>query len=240
MASITVRGIIIRHANYRDYDRMLTILTDRMGRLDALARGCRRPRSPLMNASELFAMGEFVFYQKADKYTLTTCTLDESFYTLRLDIDKLCYASYAANLCEAVAQPGQPCPELYQLLGLYLSRLTYGAEDVHELTAGFLTHFINAQGFKPRLRHCVVCGRRVAADEPVSFDMEAGGVCCRSCDHGKAALFSAASRQWLEDTLAAGASGWQAHDAASAPFHLLKNYAEMRLERPIKSGKMLI
>ena len=64
MPAVTTPGIVLRYANYRDHDRMLTLLSPRLGRVDLLSRGCRRPKSPLMPASELFVSGEFVLFEK--------------------------------------------------------------------------------------------------------------------------------------------------------------------------------
>ena len=106
MPSITTQGIVLRYANYRDHDRMLTILSPNYGRLDVLSRGCRRPKSALMPASELFVHGEFVLYQQNDHATLSSCTLTDTFYPLRLDPYRLTCASYLTALCAAAVQPG--------------------------------------------------------------------------------------------------------------------------------------
>ena len=55
MASYSIEGIVLRHADYRENDRMLTLLTPR-GRVDALSRGCTRPKSPLLRCSEVFTL----------------------------------------------------------------------------------------------------------------------------------------------------------------------------------------
>lgn len=39
-------AIVLRYANYRDYDRMLTLLSPTRGKLEVLSRGCRRPNPP--------------------------------------------------------------------------------------------------------------------------------------------------------------------------------------------------
>ena len=101
MPSITTPGIVLRYANYRDHDRMLTILSPHYGRLDVLSRGCRRPKSALMPASELFVHGEFVLYYQNDHATLTSCSLTESFFPLRTDYDRLKHATYILSVTEA-------------------------------------------------------------------------------------------------------------------------------------------
>ena len=78
MPAVTTPGIVLRFANYRDHDRMLTLLSPRLGRVDLLSRGCRRPKSPLMPASELFVSGEFVLFQKNERAVLTSCALQDT------------------------------------------------------------------------------------------------------------------------------------------------------------------
>ena len=62
MPTLTTQAIVLRHADYREHDRMLTLLSPAYGRIEALCRGCKRPQSPLLSASEWFALGEYVLF----------------------------------------------------------------------------------------------------------------------------------------------------------------------------------
>lgn len=139
MPAIATPGIVLRFANYRDHDRMLTLLSPRLGRVDLLSRGCRRPKSPLMPASELFVSGEFVLFQKNERAVLTSCALEDTFYPLRLDPYRLTCASYMAGLCAAAVQPGQAAEDLYALLLKGLYYLAYDSDaDALETTTAFM------------------------------------------------------------------------------------------------------
>ena len=46
MPAITTPGIVLRYANYRDHDRMLTLLSPRLGRVDLLSRGLPEAQKP--------------------------------------------------------------------------------------------------------------------------------------------------------------------------------------------------
>ena len=70
MPVLTTDALVLRRADYADYDRMVTLLTPEHGRLDAVARGCRRPRSPLVNAVEPFISGEFQLFRKGERYSI--------------------------------------------------------------------------------------------------------------------------------------------------------------------------
>lgn len=239
MPSITTRGVVLRFANYREHDRMLTVLSPDYGRLDALSRGCRRPKSPLMPASELFVSGEFVFYQNRDRLTLTSCALEDTFYPLRLDPYRLTCASYMAGLCQGAAQPGQESGELYALLlkGLYL--LAYDDRgDALELTAAFLLLFAAAIGYRPRLHRCAHCRTPLDNGKGGRFDVEAGGLCCPGCASRSTYPLTAAQVDWLEATLLSGLE-LKEKSEGSALFEMLRRYVESRLETTIKVSRLL-
>lgn len=232
-------AIVLRYANYKDNDRMLTLFSPTRGRIDAIARGCRRPRSPLLNASELFALGDFQLYERGGHVTLTSAVLIETFYPLRADFDRLACGTYLLNLAEAAVQPGEPNQELFMLLLHTLSRLTFSNQEWKPLLAGFLLHYAACQGTKPRLKHCVACGKRLEEEEPVFFDEEEGGLCCKACHtQGQTALASAQAR-WMRMALETGASGWVNTQDCYAPFTLLRSFVESRIDRPIRAAAML-
>ena len=107
MPHITCQAIVLRHADYREHDRMLTLFSPTLGRVEALCRGCKKIGSPLLACSEFFAFGEYVLYTGKGRMTVTSCNLTESFYPLRSDWDKLKYATYMLSVCEAIVQPNE-------------------------------------------------------------------------------------------------------------------------------------
>ena len=75
MAYLTTQGIVLRRSDYRDNDRVLTLLTPARGRVDVTALGCRKPKPPLLAASEQFTMGEDVLYRGRGHEMVTACEL---------------------------------------------------------------------------------------------------------------------------------------------------------------------
>ncbi len=236
---MTTAAIVLRYANYRDHDRMLTLLSPLYGRVDALARGCRRPKSPLMPASELFVHGEFVLFEQHDHATLTSCSLTDTFYPLRLDAYRLTCASYMAALCAAAAQPGQNAAEMYALLlkGLYF--LAYDPEcDALSTTAAFLLLFADVTGYRPRLSRCAHCRAPLELEHGAPFDVAAGGLCCPSCASRTTYPMTKAHIVWMSETLRNGLTP-QKNTGAATLFDVLRRYVESRLEIPIKVSRLL-
>ena len=227
-------AIVLRYANYRENDRMMTLFSPTRGRVDAVCRGCRRPKSPLLNASELFALGDFELFEKGGRYTVTGFTLIENFYPLRDDWDRLNVGMYLLNLCESAVQPGENAQELFMLLLHTLSRLTFSDQPWRPLLTGFLAHFANTEGYRPRLRHCVTCGERIPDADRAWFDLREGGLCCgRHRQEGMPAI-TPEERAFLHHALETGSSSWTVDSARRAPLPLMEKYVEGRLEKPLR------
>ena len=235
MPSLVTQAIVLRHADYREHDRMLTLLSPSMGRLEAVCRGCKRPQSPLLAASEWFALGEYVLYAGKGRMNVSSCNVTESFFPLRTDYERLKYATYILSIAEAAAQPGDRAVELFTLLARSLSRLAYTDKDAQAVTAAFLLHFSAISGYKPRLSHCVNCGRRLEDDEIRLMDIEEGGLLCADCQDSlrPARPLSPDQARWMRDVLARGIDKTDL-PASAAPGAVLGEYVETRIEKPLR------
>lgn len=120
-----------------------------------------------------------------------------------------------------------------------LSRLTFSDQPWKPLVAGFLLHLSACEGFKPRLQHCVRCGKRLTETESTWFDHGEGGLTCREC-HGQGHTpVSAAQARWMRTMLNAGSAAWVDSAEAIAPYQLLRKYVEGKLDRPVRTADML-
>ncbi len=237
MPSITTQAIVLRHADYREHDRMLTLLSPSLGRIEALCRGCKRPQSPLLSASEWFTLGEYVLFTGKSRMTVSSCHVTETFYPLRSDYDRLRLATYLLSVAEAAAQPNERAVELFTLLARSLSRLTYTDRDARAVAAAFLLHFSAISGYKPRLSHCVRCGKRIPDEQIRLMDVENGGLLCDACAQGVTTAQPLLPRQalWMRDVLQRGIDKTDLPDQ-DAPGPLLSAYVEARLEKKLRSA----
>ena len=239
MPSETLQGVVLRHANYRERDRMLTLLTPDHGRVDVLSRGCRRPKSALMTGSELFVHGEFVVFRSNERFTLTSCKPDDTFYPLRLDPYRLTCASYLLSLSLAAAQPEQPSEGLYSLLLKGLYYLAYREDEAPLSTVNaFLLLYAAELGYRPRMKHCVRCGKPLPPDAGARLDIEAGGLCCAACVGPEQYPLSAGQIAWMRAVLQAGFNATLGK-TDPALFEALRRYVESRIETCIKCSQFL-
>ncbi len=232
MGAFSTEGIVLRHADYRENDRMLTLLTPR-GRVDALCRGCKRPKSPLMPASEVFVLGNYELVASKNHLLVAGCLLRDSFYDLRLDIERLSCAAYMANICEATVQPDENAQRPFLLLARALGYLSYHGYAPRAVLSAFLLHYAVAMGYKPRLNHCVICGQAIEPGAGALFDIEQGGVVCPACaaEMRRGAALQSGELAWLREALTQGVRGQLPPE--DAPLPLLQAYLESRIEKKI-------
>ena len=248
MGNFTTNAIVVRHADYRENDRMLTLFSPTLGRVEALCRGCRRQKSPLLAASEILCAGEYVLYQKSERCTVVSCSVQDSFFPLRADYERLTHGLYITELCDAAIQPAQEAERLFLLLLRSLAHLAYGEIKAERITSVFLCGYASLLGYRPRLGSCLACGTALPqADRDLYFDHAAGGALCADCAHKKPILESGAAQRisretliFLQGTMKLGLGVLETEiSMPEKTLALLRRYVEMRVEKTIRSAKLL-
>ena len=196
MAALSTPALVLRRADYSDYDRMVTLFSPRLGRIEAIARGCRRPKSTLLNACEPFTSGEFQLYQRGERFTLEQCQISESFFELRMDYDRLTHGVYWLKLLEAAVMPDVPMEDLFLITLRALAHLNYSQLPAELLTMAFEMHLMAQLGYAPRVDACMRCGRAIDGD--ARFDADRGGCVCLNCPSGTPFITNGARRILLK------------------------------------------
>ena len=116
MNTITVRGMVISVMPMGEYDRRLEILTDSLGRISAFARGARKPSSPLVSATRVFAFGEFDLYEGRSSYSVNSARISNYFDELSEDVDKTYYGFYFLELAAYFTREGMEASATLKLV----------------------------------------------------------------------------------------------------------------------------
>ena len=179
---LTTKGLVLREVNYKESDKILTVLTAQEGKLTVSARGCRKKGSAIAAASQLLVWSEFTLYEYQGRWAIKEAVTDRQFNGVRADLDKLSLASYFAEVTEALSREGQPEPEL---LSLTLNCL-HGLEKLPHAPALIKTAFewkaMALAGYEPMADACAVCGTEPPADPRIH--LTEGVIHCAACRSG--------------------------------------------------------
>lgn len=175
-------AIVLRHIDYGEADRIVSLLTLDHGLLKGFARGARKSRKRFGPALEPFAQvrvtwkdggrGELVSLQEAELVDLRT--------GLRSELTSLALAAYGCELIEEFSSAGEVHEEMFFLLRAFLDALQQG-EGLAECRSLFELRLLNLVGYIPHLLHCAACGGGLPEDD-ICFAAEQGGPLCRACE----------------------------------------------------------
>lgn len=178
----TMNALVLRETRYKEADRILTLLTDKEGKISVKARGALRKSSKTAAATQQLTYSEMTLFGNRGRWTVNEASVKEAFSGLRKDMDKLSLASYFAELIDALSVEDQPEPQLMQLVlnSLYaLSRDMYSQEHIK---AAFEIRLMCICGYTPELSACIGCGD-AEPDRPL-LSLERGALTCSDCAHG--------------------------------------------------------
>lgn len=176
---IKTEGIVLKNKKYAENDSLLTIFTRKAGKVSAIAKGGRKPKSNLLAGIQPFCYSDFVLYRGKSLYTISQCDPKEIFYSLREDLTRLSYGAYLLELVNAVINEGQTNNRLFNLLGKTLFILKKKDIEINTVIRSFELKFLVYAGYKPHINSCVNCG----SSEILAgvFSIQEGGILCSQC-----------------------------------------------------------
>lgn len=172
-----VRGLVIRTVDIKETDRLVTIFTEQMGSVTALAKGARSLKSRKMAATMQFCYGNYVLYSQGDKYFVKEAELIESFFDIRKTIEGLSLSNYIAEILSYVTVE-EADNELLRLSLNSLYAIATGKYSTEKIKAAFEIRAAAILGFMPDVINCRSC-KTQSGD--FFFDIMGGTIECAAC-----------------------------------------------------------
>jgi DNA repair protein RecO (recombination protein O) len=197
--TLKTEAIVLRSIRYGDADRILHLYSARRGRIGAIAKGARRPKSRFGGRLEPFFRLDLLLHEgRGELLTVTQADTVDGYPRLRSSGAALTAAARGCDSVLRLLDSAEANPPAYNLLCRYLALLDDPAasEPATLPTAlSFRLKLALAAGFSPELDSCARCGE---AEHLVGFSGAAGGVVCTACEAGSFPLSEAAHRFMVE------------------------------------------
>ncbi len=176
---IRTEAIVLRQRPLGDADRICVLFSPTRGRLEAVAKGVRRPLSKLSGHVQPLTCGRFGLAQGRSLHVITEAVTVESWPSLHDDVDRLTEALAMAELVDRSTDLDAASGPLYQLLRHSLGELA-GTASPRAARWWFTLRFLDQQGYRPELDACVRC-RAEVKPEGNGYSAADGGVVCPTC-----------------------------------------------------------
>lgn len=180
---ITTMALVLRTVDYKETDKILTLLTQDQGKLTASARGCRKKGSAIAAGCQLLAWSEVVLYDYQGRWAVKEAAAERLFQGVRDDIERLALGCYFAEVAELLAVEGESSPELLSLTLNSLHALDKMQEKPLALVkAAFEWKAMALAGYEPLIDGCDVCG--ASPPKEPRFHLREGVLHCAGCRDG--------------------------------------------------------
>src|SRR3989344_4204327 len=114
MPAVTTEGLILKRSNFGEADRVITVLTDRYGKISVIAKGVRRITSRRAGNVELLNRVKLHLF-KAKNYKLNEAQSLETFPTIKNNLTLSTTAFHVIELVNRLTPEEQKNPRLYSL-----------------------------------------------------------------------------------------------------------------------------
>jgi len=177
--SLKAEGVVLRHQEYGEADRLLTVYTREQGKLRLMAKGVRRLRSRKAGHLEPFTRVQLLLARGKEMWLVTQADTVDAYLPLRDDLVKTGYAAYVMELVDRFSYDEGANRGIYSLLVDTLERIST-AEDIFLPVRYYEIRLLDLVGFRPELFQCVKCGKEIVAEDQF-FSAEQGGALCPRC-----------------------------------------------------------
>lgn len=127
MRNFKTEGIIIKRRNYKDSDRILTVLTKTHGKIYVRAAGVRKITSRRAGHIELLNHSILTLYQGNAYPILTEVSGINNFSMIKNDLDNIGLALHLCELVDGLCPENQENTRVFLLLRSTLERLSQAA-----------------------------------------------------------------------------------------------------------------
>lgn len=221
------RAIILKNMDYRESDKIVHVFTEKEGKVSAVARGIKKPKSSLRACVQPFCHSLLYFRRGREMEQITQGQLMEFYADTREDISRLLYAVYIMELLDKSLLDKMPFNELYSYTLQVLDYINqWGINPL--IIRHFELQLLLSLGYSPSLDFCVNCGGK----ELRAFNIAAGGAICEDCRNISDPIFSISAQTLalLRLLLRARLSTLSRVKASPASLMQLENLLEAYLE----------
>lgn len=238
--------LILKSRNLGEADRVLMVLSEDLGKFQAVVKGARRERSRFVGNTLSFNYLKAMFFTGKNLDTLSQAELIHSFGKLREDLTALAYASLWVELVDGFVPERVEVREVFQFLLAAFITLEQ-TSDPALLNLAFQIRLLKLLGYQPELELCTGC-QHPHHGEPgteIYFSATCGGLICAGChlDYSGLTRINPDQLNLIQQLAAADMRELASVHGSAADFKtigtILNEFIEVRLERPLKSRVFL-
>lgn len=177
MALIRTNGLVIKEVQVSDTDKIITLITEDIGKVSVSARGARK-NGRSSYGTQILTYGQFILFRGRNSYILNGCDILASFYELANDLERFTYAAHMIEMASDASSDDQTTARVLNLLLHGLNALKKGREPLL-ISSAFSMKLMQICGYPPHVTSCASCHEKEL--ETIYFSFSRCGFVCEKC-----------------------------------------------------------
>ncbi len=179
-------GVVLRTYRLGEADKIIVFLTERHGKVRAVAKGVRKTSSKFGARLEPLTHVDLLLWQgRGDLDIVNQVEVLDAFRPIREDLERLPRGLALLEVTDQMAQERHPDPRLLKMLVGALAALADRDSATNLVAPAFFLKALVLEGAGPLLEACATCGEPDGTVELVAFDLVSGGTLCRAHRSGR-------------------------------------------------------
>lgn len=171
MNHIVTSGIVLTRVDYKEADRIITLLTSDKGKIRVMAKGVRRAQSKLAGGIELFSVSQVTYLpSRGEIHTLVSARLERHYGKIIHDINRTMMGYEMLRRMHRVTED-MVGAEYFDLMSCCLAGLNEQSLHDQLVELWFGARLLDIAGYHPNLQ-TDVSGENLLVGHNYTFDFE--------------------------------------------------------------------
>ncbi len=179
---IKTEAIVLGKINYSESSLIVSLFTKSNGKISAILKGGRRPKSKLASIVDVLNNIEVIVYKKEsrDVQIISSADLVSHYPKIKSDLATSIYAYAVCELVKELSIENENNELLFKGLKKILNLIENKEEHPGVLFGRFFIFFLKEIGYELNLENCEICSKQLTIESrPTRFSSE--GFICNQC-----------------------------------------------------------
>ena len=178
-----VKGLVLKHRDMGESDRLVTVFTREHGKLTLSVRGARKTKTKLGGHLEPLVYGDYLIIRGRNLDSVIQGQIITPFKIIKNNLRKMAECIYLVDLVDHFLQDADPQPRILDLTLDALKQQDNLNSTGDLIIRSFEIKLLQETGFSPVLTSCADCGIDVnpIKNQKYPFSADSGGLLCLDC-----------------------------------------------------------
>jgi DNA repair protein RecO (recombination protein O) len=184
---VKTEALVLKSKRHRETSKIVTFYSEKFGKVKGVAKGARETKSKFGAALEPMTHVSIVLYKKEhrDLHMISQAEIVQLFPHLHSDLGRITAGLSVVELIDAAMHDEESNEPVFRLVTEIMSELDTATKNLENVLYFFRLRLLDLMGFRPDFQACVRCKKKLVRlspdDQTIQFDVQAGGIVCRSC-----------------------------------------------------------